>query len=178
MINQDYANEKESECYEKMRRFNEFLHLLNLGQAPPKHHFDASATTPTSRYVEIELKDRNQNLLKADKYFAISGCSKEGKSYTATTLYIENHKVADLLMDYVANDSIPLYINFLNDDVVIVFNLSQIKHRPQTVSKRIKSELYQSFEFGKRMELQLEDAYIYQLKNNEWKMLHSGNGKG
>ena len=80
-----------------------------------------------------------------------------------------NHE--DMLLDYVTLDYVPLYINFLQDGHVIVFNLAKLKHRPETVCKYIKSKLYDGFELAKRQMLNMGDAYIYKLKNNEYKLI-------
>ena len=94
-----------------------------------------------------------------------------GETYTADTLYIEAHKAGDLFLDYICDEKIPIYINFLNDDIVILYNLSRLKHRPTEVAKRIHSKLYQGFELAKREELSLEDAWIYKKENNVYKLI-------
>ena len=138
-----------------------------MGRTPAKHTSDASGVTTDGRYLNFEIKIRNQTLVDD----IISGCSTGGKIYTANTIYIETHKVGDLLLDYVCYKTVPLYINFLNDGFVILYNLLTLKHRPTKVAKRIYSKLYQGFELSKREELLLDDAWIYQKENNTYKLI-------
>lgn len=163
-MNQIYARESEDKVYELLKHFNSFLGLNNLGRYAEKHTTDASGTTADGKIVNIELKQRNLTVLK--------DLTISGTNYTADTVYIESHKVADMLLDYVCYGMIPLYINFLNDGYVVVYNLSTLKHRPAKVAKIIYSKLYQGFEMAKREELILEDAYIYKRENNEYKLIH------
>ena len=165
----EYAEEKEKEDWKLMEEFNEKLKLKNLTRTDEKHTTDAFGYTANDEYVNIELKYRSQKL---NENFHIEGISREGKQYTASTIYIESHKIADMLLDFITEKKIPLYVNFLSDGSVIVFNLSKLKHRPRQVAKRIWSELYQGFELGKRQELRIEDAYIYRKENNQYRIIH------
>ena len=169
-MNKEYAIDNEKTDFELMTQFNDYLNLVELGQCPEKWHSDASGYTRDGRYINIELKQRNQVLLKN---LTISGQTKEGKTYTASTIYAEAHKCGDLLLDYVCEQKEPLYINFLLNDIVIVYNLSRLKHRPNKVGKRIYSKLYEGFELAKREELEIKDAFIYKKEeNNEYKLIH------
>lgn len=169
-MNKEFAKENEKSDFELLTQFNDYLKLVELGQCPEKWHSDASGYTRDGRYINIELKQRNQVLLKN---LTISGCTKEGKSYTGRTIYAEAHKCGDMLLDYCCEQKEPLYINFLLNDVVIVFNLAKLRYRPTKVSKRIYSSLYEGFELAKREELLLEDAFIYKKdENNEYKLIH------
>lgn len=162
-MNRDYAFKKEDEDYILLKDFNKVLKLSDLGQTPKYSTSDASGTS-LNRYINIELKRRNQTLTKD---FKISG-----ETYTADTVYLESHKAGDMLLDFVCEDKIPLYINFLNDGYVLLFNLSKLKHRPKKVCKKIYSKLYQGFELAKREELLVSDAWIYKRTNNEYKLIH------
>jgi hypothetical protein len=162
-MNRDYAFKKEDEDYILLKDFNKVLKLSDLGQTPKYSTSDASGTS-LNRYINIELKRRNQTLTKD---FKISG-----ETYTADTVYLESHKAGDLLLDFVCEDKIPLYINFLNEGYVLLFNLSKLKHRPKKVCKKIYSKLYQGFELAKREELLVSDAWIYKRINNEYKLIH------
>lgn len=161
-MNRDYAFKKEDEDYILLKDFNKVLKLSDLGQTPKYSTSDASGTS-LNRYINIELKRRNQTLTKD---FKISG-----ETYTADTVYLESHKAGDMLLDFVCEDKIPLYINFLNDGYVLLFNLSKLKHRPKKVCKKIYSKLYQGFELAKREELLVSDAWIYQRINNKYKLI-------
>ena len=167
-MNTLFAEKKEAKDYILLEEFNSFLGLKDLGRCPEKHTSDASGITSTCEIANIELKSRNQTLTED---LIISGITKEGRSYTASTIFIEAHKAGDLLLDYICEGKIPLYINFLNDGYVVVYNLSRLRHRPKKIGKKIWSELYQGFELAKREELQLQDAYIYKLENNEYKLI-------
>ena len=166
-MNNEFADMKENEGYEKLKDFNSYLKLIELGRYPEKHTSDASGVTTDGRYLNFEIKIRNQTLING----ILSGVTTDNKTYTGTTLYIEAHKVGDLLLDYICDKTIPLYINFLNDGYVVLYNLSALKHRPTKVAKRIYSKLYQGFELSKREELLLDDAWIYQKENNTYKLI-------
>lgn len=154
MTNTDYALKKEETDYLLLKDFNTVLKLRDLNQCPEKHTTDASGYTQDGKYINIELKQRDISI------------------NTYSSLYIEAHKVGDMLLDYVLENKIPLYINFLKDGYVVVFNLAKLRHRPNKIAKRIWSELYQGFELAKREELKLEDAYIYKKENNQYKLIH------
>lgn len=152
-MNKEYGKINENLDYEMLQNFNTVLKLKDLGRTPAMHHTDASGYSNSNKYINIELKRRSVNI------------------NTYKTLYIEAHKAGDLLLDYVIEGKIPLYINFLQDGHVVVFNLAELKHRPEKVSKRIQSKLYEGFELAKREELLIEDAWIYKLENNEYKLM-------
>lgn len=158
-MNETYAINTEQHDYEKLQDFNKFLKLKELGKRPAKDTTDASGFTADEHEVNIELKSRNINI------------------NTFQTIYIESHKIADMLLDYNIDHKIPLYINFLQDDYVVVFNLAMLKHRPEKIIKPIWSQLYQSFELGKREGLLLEDAWIYQKQNDEYVVIQRGRKK-
>lgn len=167
-MNQGYALNSETNDYILLEDFNKVLKLIELGRCPDKYTTDASGYTTDGRYLNIELKKRNQTL----SGLTLIGTSRNDKTYTANTIYIEAHKVGDMLLDYIIEKKIPLYINFLNDDYVVVYNLAELKHRPNKVAKRIWSELYQGFELAKREELRIEDGWIYQRINDKYKLIH------
>lgn len=165
----EYALKKEQNDYILLEDFNSALKLIELGKCPDKYTTDASGYTTDGRLINIELKQRNQTL----SGLTLSGtASTTNAIYTANTIYIESHKVADMLLDYLCDGKVPLYINFLNDGYVVLYNLSQLKHRPKKVTKKIYSKLYQGFELAKREELLLEDAWIYKKENNVYKLCH------
>lgn len=163
----NYADKKENDGYTLLSNFNKLLKLNELGRTPQKTTYDASGYTSIGDEVEIEIKIRDFNVLND---MTLSG-NTNGKSYTADTIYIESHKIADMLLDYVCDGKIPLYINFMNDGYIYVYNISKLKHRPQKQCKRIYSKLYQGFELGKRQALSLDDAYIYKNENDTYKLI-------
>ena len=168
-MNQDFANSMEDTDFQLLQDFNKkVLKLEELGRTAHKHYTDASGITTDGRSLNIELKYRVMNY----DNLAISASTTQGNSYTADTLYIEAHKCGDLLLDYICNKQIPLYINFLSDDTVILYNLTTLKNRPKKVTKKIYSKLYQGFELAEREELKLDDAWIYKKENNKYKLIH------
>lgn len=169
-MDKEYATTKETEGYRRLMDFNQFLHLIELGQTQTGAHTDASGYTTDGRPVNIENKVRNQTYI-GDGY--ISGMTRETQiPYSANTIYIESHKVADMLMDWTCEGKTPLYVNYLNDDTVVVFNLSDLRHRPQKQHKRIWSRLYNAFEIADRELLSIADAFIYRKDgNNEYKLI-------
>ncbi len=152
-MNKEFGKQNEKTDYELLKDFNKTLKLTELGMTPENYHTDASGYTTDGRYINIELKRRNIDINTYD------------------TIFIETHKAGDMLLDYVCNKQIPLYINFLKDDYVVVFNLAELKSRPKRVCKFIRSELYDSFELAKRAELKLEDAWVYKKINNKYKLV-------
>lgn len=153
-MDKEYVMTSELEDYELLQDFNKVLKLNELGRCPDKYTTDASGYTTDGRYINVELKKRNIDI------------------DTFSTIYIETHKVGDMLLDYVCEKKIPLYINFLSDGHVVVYNLAELKNRPKKVAKRIYSKLYEGFELAKREELRLDDAWIYQKNNDGYKLVH------
>jgi len=126
MFNNEFEISEEK-CWEQLEEFNEEYHLFNeIKRTPVKYHTDGTGYTINKlgeiRYFNIELKSRNQILLDSG---VISGTTEKG-GYTGDTIMIESHKVADMLLDNI-NGLEPLYINFLDDGTVIIFNLSKLK---------------------------------------------------
>ena len=156
-----YFEEKEEEDYKEFTKLNEdILHLKNIGRTPQLHHTDASGLTKDGRVINIELKQRTFDM---DTY---------------ETLYIDDHKCCNLLMDFVVLKFIPIYINFMTDDTAIVFNLSRLSKRPKITKQRTYSKGKQAYEFNDKQELYIEDAYIYKKDNNgKYKLIKSGKSK-
>lgn len=166
-MNRKYAMSKEQTGYEKLLDFNQLLKLKNLQQTTEGDYRDATGiTTTTSQKVNIENKVRNQTLFYSDGKPYISGQTSSNSPYSADTIYIEAHKAADLLVDWITLDFIPLFVNYLSNNTIVVFNLSRLKHRPKSRHLRIYSSLYQSYEEADRLELSLQDAYIYKKDEN------------
>ena len=169
-MNRKYATDKEQTGFEKLLDFNQLLNLKELRQTTEGDYRDATGITiTTNQKVNIENKVRNQTLFYRDGKPYISGITSSNSPYSADSIYIESHKAADLLMDWITLDFIPLFINYLSDNIVVVFNLSKLKNRPKSRHLRIYSSLYQSYEEADRLELQLQDAFIYEkYKNNKY----------
>lgn len=145
-MNNDYAVKCEAICFELLLDFNSKLKLKDLGQLEKKSIFDASGHTKDGRYVEIELKRRFIN------------------HDTFKTIFIEPYK---LQYANEHKDTIELYVNFTNDDHVIVYNL----HNIGNVNKSqydIPSGLYERTKQSFRYELPLELAWIYKKQDDKY----------
>ena len=164
-MDKQFFDKNEENDFEKLLAFNEATGIFDsIGATQQKYHTDATASTTNkfgeTRYWNIELKDRNLNLLEDGR---ISGATDKG-TFFDTTIFIESHKVADMLFDMI-NGLTPLYINFLSDGHILIFNLSNLKKRPKkTGVMNIRSKGYQKFEIAKREGLYISDAAIYDKK--------------
>ena len=149
----NYFEANETKDWKLLTDFNAKTHLFKeLVKCREKHHADASGKTQDGRTVSIELKKRNVVLTKGGRF--------SGATFKDEHLYIESHKFCDLWCDSFDN-SIPLYINFLENDVVVLYNLNKLTTKPTIQKKIIKSNGYNSFEIGHRMGLSINDALIF-----------------
>lgn len=151
-MNQHYADKFEEDDFKLLAMFNSKLKLRELGRTPEKYPTDASGYTMDGRYVELELKRRNINV------------------NSFKTIIIEPYK-----LQYAKEhaDSIQLYVNFTNDDYIIVFNL----HKITNIQKRqynIPSKLYERTKQSFRYELPLELAWIYKKENKQYALIKKG----
>ena len=171
----NYFEENEKNDLRKLFELNEKAHIFKeVTPSKEKHYTDATGFT-ADRLFNIELKNRNQILLRDGR---ISGCSQSGKDYIDETIFIEDHKLSDMLLDWLCNGLEPLYINFLSNGWTIIYNLSKLSVRPKKyLNMKINSKGYRSMEFGNRQGLYLIDAAVYDDKYNlvkrvgeEWKM--------
>lgn len=167
----NYFEVNERNDWKLLVDFNNHTHIFKeLGQTPTYYHSDASGITQDGRTVSIELKKRNVVLTKSGSFSAAT--------FKDDTLYIESHKMADLLLDKIDGYT-PLYINFLDNNVVIVYNLIKLTVRPKTVKKIIKSNGYKMMEMGFRQGLSIKDAAIWKdnklvkKQGEEWKTRES-----
>lgn len=161
-MDKEFFHENELNDFNLLKQFNDSTGLFEeLSETKEKHHTDATGRTTNkfgeSKYWNIELKYRNLNLLDDGR---ISGATERG-SFFDETIFIESHKVADMLLDSIEG-LIPLYINFLSDGHIIIFNLNNLRKRPKkTGTLNIRSKGYGKFEIAKRQGLYLTDAAIY-----------------
>lgn len=161
-MGKEFFDVNEVTDYELLKGLNDkVLHLNQLGETPVKHHTDASGYTTTSRYFNMELKKRNQELRIDDNgEYYIHGWKDDGSEYDCYGEYIEQHKVCDMLLDKICYDYEPIYINFLNN-CIIIYNLTKLKIRPEKFNRKIKSKGYGKIEIGTREDLHIKDATIY-----------------
>lgn len=154
MKNTKFFDAAELVCIGLFEKFNEeVLHLSNTGATPQYFDFDASGTSQ-SRTFAIELKRRFLSLTDDMSQMLDQ---KNGNLYQ--DLMIEDHKVSELLVHSITGSCVPLYINFL-ENAVLVYNLQRITTARRTRTK-VKSNGYQSFELGTRYYLSLDDCWIY-----------------
>lgn len=101
-----------------------------------------------NREFAIELKHRYINL---EKYKSIM---------------IEDYKLAGMMLEYTINHREPLYINFLADGCVVIYNLAKLKTMPKQRITNIKSEGYDKMQCQERRYLlDIKDAVIYKDNN-------------
>ena len=96
------------------------------------------------------------------------------EKFTADTVMIESHKLCSLLLDYQCNGIIPLYVNFFNNEYVVVYNLSKFKSRPEEKTFAIYSNGYQFKQFERRAFLKLKEGWIYKKENDNYKLIQKG----
>lgn len=145
-MNKQYFNTNEKTDIQLLYEFNEEHKFFDaITQTKEKEQFDAIAWHKTRTFA-IELKHR---FIPISRY---------------KTLFIEDYKLAALMLEYIINKREPLYINFLHDAIVI-FNLNKLSIKPKMTIKDIKSEGYEHIQKQeRRFELNLKDAVIYMRK--------------
>lgn len=145
-MNEQYFKTNEKTDLQLLYEFNEHYKLFDsITPAKEKEQFDAIAWHKTRTFA-VELKHR---FIPISRY---------------KTLFIEDYKLAALMLEYIINKREPLYINFLHDAIVI-FNLNKLSIKPKMTIKDIKSEGYEHIQKQeRRFELNLKDAVIYMRK--------------
>lgn len=146
-MNENYFKENEKNDLQLLYEFNEKYKLFDaIVPAKEKEQYDAIAWHGTRTFA-VELKHR---LIKLGKY---------------KTLFIEDYKLAALMLEYIIFKREPLYVNILHDAIVI-FNLNKLKLKPRMTIKNIKSKGYEHMQMQeRRYELSLQDAVIYKMGN-------------
>ena len=156
--NDDYFNANEKTDFEKLISFNDKKQFFNeLYKTPEKHVYDASGRTNDNRQTAIELKSRNAVLTKNN--------TLSGHNFNDETAFIEDEKFTGLMLQHVINGAIPLYINFLADGNILVWNLTKLKRLPEHKVVIIKNKGYGTMEKCYREGLFISDAKIYSLNN-------------
>ena len=99
--------------------------------------------------------------------YKVSGHSDySGNDYIQDTIMIESHKMASQLLYASFYGYTPIYVNFMLDGSVIIFNLHNLKVFPVRKDKvPTYSKGYQRKEEEMKYYLHLKDACIY--KNNK-----------
>lgn len=165
-MNQEYFDKNEDICYEKLLELNEHTNYFKkIERQEHKAAIDAMAVGINNKPYAIELKYReNYDLLKdshTNYYLA------NDKGFTDNTLFIEDHKLCALLLDYVYDQKNPIYINFFRNNLTTVHNVATLKKKPElTKEMSIHSKGYESNEICKRYLLPLSDCTILDNKYN------------
>lgn len=159
MANFEFINQQEKIDWDLLNDFNEkFRYFTNLVKREKYATSDASGVTFDGRAFGIELKSRNQVLMDDGR---LSGQTYDGYAYTADTEYLEAHKSTSMMFDYLYKKDEPLYVNFLKDGTIIIYNLTKLSEIPQKQRVKIKSKGYEREEYEYRFLLPLKDAAIY-----------------
>ena len=161
-MDNQYFKESEERCWELLNEFNQHTKLFNnIERTKEKECIDVTGASINKlgeeRKYGIELKNRNLNLMDDGR---ISGATDKGSFYD-DTIFIETHKAGSMLLNSIEGYE-PLYINFLADGHIIIFNLKRLSKRPkQSKMMNIKSKGYGKYEIAKREGLYMVDACIY-----------------
>ena len=158
----NFFNEKEKENIDNLNLFNELKGFFeSVTKTPEGHEWDASGITVDGRVYNAELKTRDAILTDVG--------TVSGVNFNDSTVILESDKAAPLLFDYLINGRLPLYINFLLDGTVLLWNLSNLKTRPVHEPIIINNKGYDKMYKGYREYLPISEAIIYPklLKLNE-----------
>lgn len=150
----NYFETNEKKDLQMLYEFNHETRLFDsITPRKEKSQIDATAKRKDREFA-IELKHRFINL---DKYQSIM---------------IEDYKLAELMLEKEFNERDGLYINFLADGSVVIFNISKLKTRPHFTIHNIRSQGYEVNQIQeRRYHLVLKDAVIYKKENNHYKLI-------
>lgn len=150
----NYFETNEKNDLQMLYEFNYVTKLFDsITPTEEKSQIDATAKRK-NREFSIEIKHRYINL---EKY---------------QTIMIEPYKYLELKLEKEFNGKDGLYINFLADGSVVIFNISKLKTRPHFTIHNIRSEGYEVNQLQeRRYHLNLKDAAIYKKENNNYKLI-------
>lgn len=116
--------------------------------------------TPTKENSQIDAIGKRN-----DREFAIELKHRFINLEKYKSIMIEDYKLASMMLEYAINKREPLYVNFLADGTVVIFNLLKLSTMPKMRIQDIKSDGYQKLQCQERRYLlPLDEAVIY--KNN------------
>lgn len=155
-MNTTYFTKSEDKCWDSLQNLNNKKNYFKeLTKSPSGSSWDASGITRDGRKVIIELKTRNAIL---------DGDSVSGTNFHSDGLFLEAHKHSSLMLHWVVDGLTPLYINFLQDGNVVIFNLLKITHYKDYNNLKVKSLGYEKMEMNsRRYDLFLDDASIIKI---------------
>lgn len=173
-MDKSYFDHYELGARKKIREFNQVAHLFDTITDYPRNHYVDFSGTCKNNNLNIEVKDRKIDLLPDGTF---KGFKKNGEVFICDDLYIEDHKVSDLMMDWVSMGLIPLYFNILQNGYYALYDLRKLSIRPKRYQHlNIESKGYQKMEFANRQGLYIKDAAIYdkdgkiiKKRGEEWK---------
>lgn len=144
----EYFETNEKNDLQMLYEFNYNTNLFqSIKPTEEKSQIDAIGKHKNREFA-IELKHRYINL---EKYKSIM---------------IEDYKFSGLMLEYIINHREPLYINFLADGTVVIFNLNKLSTMPRMRIQDIKSEGYDKMQCQERRYLlDIKDAVIYKDNN-------------
>ena len=144
----NYFETNEKNDLQMLYEFNYVTKLFDsITPTKEKSQIDATAKRK-NREFSIEIKHRYINL---EKY---------------SSIMIEDYKLAELMLEYTVNNKEPLYVNFLADGHVLIFNLAKLSEKPRIRIQNIKSEGYDKMQCQeRRYMLPIKDAVIFKDNN-------------
>jgi hypothetical protein len=144
----DYFTMNEQNDLQLMYEFNYETKLFqSIKPTEEKSQYDAIGVKGKREFA-IELKHRYVDM---NKY---------------QSMFIEDYKLAALMLEYILNGKEPLYVCFLQGGVVLIYNLLKLTRMPQLRIQNIKSEGYEKMQCQERRYcLSLDDAVIYKDNN-------------
>jgi hypothetical protein len=156
----DYFTMNEQNDLQMMYEFNYETKLFqSIKPTEEKSQYDCTGVKDQRQFA-IELKHRYVDM---NKY---------------QSMFIEDYKLAALMLEYILNGKEPLYVCFLQGGVVLIYNLLKLTRMPQLRIQNIKSEGYEKMQCQERRYcLSLDDAVIYKDNNliksmgEKWKVM-------
>ena len=158
-----YFDDNETQDMLLLRKLsNDVGMFYKVGECEKYACADASGITKDGKVAIVELKNRYNEIQDFGDIF------------------IESKKVAYLLLEHITKGHIPLYINFFTVDGITkhaaVWNLLNVTDFKYYARIRIHSNGYQSDEHRERFGLLYQDAWIYEITddNKKFKLLKRG----
>lgn len=151
-----YAIVKEDEDTRHLIHFNDHVHFFTeLNPTPHWCRYDYDATDKYGRKVLIEHKSRSP-------YYNLD-------YFQEHPVYIETEKYHYLKDTASEQNAIPLYINYLKDDTVVIHPLNHFTEEPEKETPVIQNMAKQNIERVDRYLLPLDKAIIYQYDGYQYK---------
>lgn len=169
-MNKNYFKHNEDEGWNNLYTFSEKTKMFQtLDRAQEASQWDASGVCNDQK-VLIEIKTRQANLTNDFKL--------SGKTFFSDDLFIEDYKLAAILLEAKINNFVPIYVNFLADGNVVIFNLEKLTSYKLYSNLSIDSKGYQvTQDRTNRIGLMMEDATIYSKDGKLIRKSKINNGK-